>query len=462
MEAAIYLRQSVDRYGDELAISRQRDDCLQICERRHWTPHEYVDNDRSASTGRRRPAYEKMLDDIRRGHIDAVVVWDLDRLHRRPVELEHFIDLADEKHLALASVGGDADLSTDNGRLFARIKGAVSRAEVERKSVRQKRAARQRAEAGVWWGPRPFGYTADGATLVESEAAALREAYSAVLGNASLYSIAHRWNAAGVTTSQGNPWTGRSVKQVLLRPRNAGYLFLGEDILGTADWPAVVSAEVWHAVRDILTNPNRPVPFMGRRYLLSGIARCGKCGSALRVSMKSKQVVYVCKECYGISRVQAAVDNWVIWRVANALTQPDAWQALTDSASEEGAALRDEETVLRSRLDEIATQFADGVLTPSQLRTATERARHRLAEVESQLYGPDAERYFGDVFDAEDPRRAFDRLPLDRKRALIDSMVTVTVMPVGRKGSKVFNPLMVEIVPHNDVVLRPQSTFPER
>src|SRR4051812_11732029 len=172
MEAAVYLRQSVDRYGDELAIGRQREDCLKLCGGRGWTPREYVDNDKSATTGRR-PAYEKMLDDIRAGLLGAVVVWDLDRLHRRPIELEHFITLADEKHLALASVGGDADLSTDNGRLFARIKGAVARAEIERKSARQKRAARQRAEAGIWYVPRPFGYTEAGDALVETEAAAV-------------------------------------------------------------------------------------------------------------------------------------------------------------------------------------------------------------------------------------------------------------------------------------------------
>ena len=55
-----------------------------------------------------------------------MVVWELDRLYRRPMELEYFVDLADDKHVALASIGGDADLSTDNGRLFARIKGAVA------------------------------------------------------------------------------------------------------------------------------------------------------------------------------------------------------------------------------------------------------------------------------------------------------------------------------------------------
>jgi len=76
------------------------------------------------------------------------VAWHLDRLHRQPIELEHFMALADEKRIALATVAGDVDLSTDNGRLIARITGAVARSEVERKSARQKRAAQQRAEQG--------------------------------------------------------------------------------------------------------------------------------------------------------------------------------------------------------------------------------------------------------------------------------------------------------------------------
>jgi site-specific DNA recombinase len=273
------------------------------------------------------------------------------------------------------------------GIWIACIMGAVARTEVERKSVRQKRAARQRAEAGMWWGPRPFGYT-DAGALLEREAAAVREAYSAILANASLYSVARRWNADGLRTTHNNTWSGRSVKQPLLRPRYAGYRFYGEEILGKSDWPATVSEEVWHAVHDILTNPNRPVSFMGRKHLLSGIARCGKCGAAIGVSAKAGRPVYVCKRCFGVSRVQAAVDNWALWRVANALTQPDAWRALMTSDSDDAARLRDQETVLRSRLGQLATQFADGVLTPSQIRTATERVRGRSADVQSQLYGP--------------------------------------------------------------------------
>src|SRR4051812_13763826 len=147
----------------------------------------------------------RMLADIAAGQLDGVVAWDLDRLHRRPVELEAFIDLADRHRLALATVGGDADLSTDNGRLFARIKGAVARGEIERKSARQKRANLQRADLGL---PRPsgrraVGYEPGGMVVVEQEAEFIRQGYRELLAGSSLRAIAARWTTAGFTTAVG-------------------------------------------------------------------------------------------------------------------------------------------------------------------------------------------------------------------------------------------------------------------
>ena len=166
MHAAIYLRQSLDRTGDGVAIARQREDCVRLCREKGWTPLEYVDNDTSASSGKTRKGYQRMLSDLRddqRG-IGAVVCWDLDRLHRRPVELESFMALADERRLALATVSGDVDLSTAQGRLIARLKGSVAAHEIEHKSARQRRAAKQKAEQGSRSGPTRSGICQSSAT----------------------------------------------------------------------------------------------------------------------------------------------------------------------------------------------------------------------------------------------------------------------------------------------------------
>ena len=195
--AAVYLRQSLDKTGEAVAVARQREDCVKLCAGKGWEPVEYVDNDVSASNGKPRPAYEKMLSDIRDGAVGAVVCWDLDRLHRRPIELEKFMEIADEKHLALATVSGDVDLSTAQGRLTARLKGAVAKHEIEHKVARQKRAARQKAERGEPNWLRAFGYHADTHQPDPQTAPLVKQAYAAVLAGASLGDICRQWNAGG-------------------------------------------------------------------------------------------------------------------------------------------------------------------------------------------------------------------------------------------------------------------------
>src|SRR5947209_1189182 len=149
-QAAIYARISSDRGGDQLGVRRQVKDCEALAERKGWEVAErYVDDDVSAYTGRHRPAYRQMLDDISGGVVDAVVVWHLDRLHRQPKELEEFFEVCDRAGVrALASVTGDVDLATDDGRFMARILGAVARKESDDKSRRIRRKALELAQAG--------------------------------------------------------------------------------------------------------------------------------------------------------------------------------------------------------------------------------------------------------------------------------------------------------------------------
>ena len=67
---------------------------------------------------------------------------------RQPRQLEDWIERAEERGLVITTANGEADLSTDGGRMYARIKASVARSEVERKSARQKAANAQRARLG--------------------------------------------------------------------------------------------------------------------------------------------------------------------------------------------------------------------------------------------------------------------------------------------------------------------------
>ncbi|MDQ3715476.1 MAG: recombinase family protein, partial [Actinomycetota bacterium] len=162
--SVIYARQSLDRSGEGAAIERQVADCRKLAEARGWDVVEVVsDNDISASNGKARPGYQRVLTMIESGSVDRVVVWAVDRLTRRMRDLEDVVDLCERTGVSIATVSGDIDLSTDMGRMVARILASVARGEVERKGTRQKRANLQRAQKGdVGWTRRPFGYQRDG------------------------------------------------------------------------------------------------------------------------------------------------------------------------------------------------------------------------------------------------------------------------------------------------------------
>jgi len=401
---------------------------------------QYVDNDVSAYSGKRRPAYERMLADIEAGQLGAVVVWDLDRLHRRPVELEQFIHLADKHRLALATVSGDTDLATDSGRLFARVKGAVARSEGERKSTRQKRAALQAAQLGKpHASSRAFGYEPDGMTIRTDEAEALRAAYRNFLAGRTLTGIARDLTAAGFVTPKGYPFRHNNViRTILANPRNGGLRAYRGEVVAAAAWPAIVPEETWRAAHALLSDPQRHKnESTARRWLLGGLALCGRCGdgTTVRVNYREKNAaaiparVYRCRKHAHLSRAADFCDWRVSERVIARLSRDDARDLLVDDHRPDVAALRAEADALRMRLDQLAEAFADGTITAAQLRTGTDRLRLKLTDVETQMVHIDRAPLLADLVTADDVRMAWEAAGLDRQRAIVSLLYTVTLLP---------------------------------
>ena len=185
--AAIYARISADVEGTGLGVARQLEDCRKLAADRGWpVGDEYVDNDVSAFSGKPRREYARMLTDLKSGARDAVIVYNLDRLHRRPVELEEFVALCESVGVRdVATVTADIDLGNDDGLFMARIFAAFAAKESGRKSARIRRKMLQNAEQGLPHGSvRPFGYEPDKITVRSDEAAVVREMVDRYLAGA--------------------------------------------------------------------------------------------------------------------------------------------------------------------------------------------------------------------------------------------------------------------------------------
>lgn len=448
MRAAVYLRQSRDHGLTQLAIGRQREDCLKVCAERDWEPVEYVDNDASASNGKVRKAYQQMLADIRDDRIQAVVCWDLDRLHRRPIELEEFITLADDHGLALATVGGDTDLATDGGRLFARIKGAVARAEVERKGARQKRANQQSAEAGKPPVRRAFGYSQDGMSLVAAEAKAVKEVFMMVLAGATIVRATKWLNGQGHCTTAGGEWKRSNVRWLLLNPRYAGLRVYNEQVTEGA-WPAIISDDTYRAMLSLLTDPKRKKnQGTARRWLGAGLYLCGRCSedarSDVRVNYRGDgDRIYRCRASAHLSRLADPVDELVTEVITARLRKPDLAELLAVHDGDDDRELHNEAVGLRARLDSLAADYADGLLTARQVKVATERLEARLADVEARQAVRGQRNALAAVMTKKDPAQAWLDADLSVQREVVSLLVESIILMRGTPGR--FDPESVQI-----------------
>ncbi|OOK79031.1 recombinase family protein [Mycobacterium kansasii] len=448
---ALYLRQSFDRTRDEAAIDRQRAECRALAERKGWTDlREYVDNDRSATnTKKPRPAYQQLLTDMAAGHVQAVVAWDLDRLHRRPIELETFMPLADRMNVKLATVSGEVDLSTAQGRLTARLKGSVAAHEGEHKAARQRAAAKQMAERGLPKWKSAFGYTDDHQPHpVESEL--VRKGYETILGGGSLSGLAREWNAKGFYGRNGKPWTASTLGLFMRKPRNAGLRAHNDVIVGPGSWPPLVDESTWRATQALLDDPARkPGPKTVRKHFLTGVLRCGKCEDGGRIGGYQGprgQERYRCWKCLGVAISKPETDDYIRGLVAARLAREDAKQLLIDQEAPDLDRLTSEANTLRARIDELAVAFADGDLTAGQVRTATQRLQAKLTAAESRMASASAKLVFTDVpLGTERVHAAFARMDLDRQRAIVNTVLTGTVMPVGKRGRVPFDPERIAI-----------------
>lgn len=122
---ALYARVSTTGHGQDVGL--QLDEVHQVAAQRAWNVvAEHVDDGVSrAATSR--PALDRLMHAARRGHLDLVVVWKLDRLGR---SLQHLLAVLDElQHLGVGFVSirdAGIDTTSASGRLMLHLLGALA------------------------------------------------------------------------------------------------------------------------------------------------------------------------------------------------------------------------------------------------------------------------------------------------------------------------------------------------
>lgn len=208
--------------------------------------------------------------------------------------------------------------------------------------------------------------------------------------------------------------------------------YKGKEI-GHGKWPAIVAEDDWPRVMELLSRNPTPAE-RGRKHLLTGIAVCGRCGEKMR-SIPGKGnndgKDYSCPGCY-LRRRMDKVDEVVTTVVIERLSQPDATSLLSAGASQtEVREAWGAVEGLRARLRRLTEVYAEGAISDDQLLSGTAALRPKLEAAEQKARSLATNPDLVDMA-AGDVAAKWAAPSLERRRAVMDALMAVTVMPLGR------------------------------
>lgn len=474
--AAIYTRISDARDTDkdgakrtqsQAGVARQETDARALAARLGWNIGTViVENDTSAFKRRKvttpsgrselrvvRPGFRQLLDLIDAGQIDGLVAYDLDRIARDPRDLEDLIDAVESRkpRLPVESVTGSLRLANDADTTMARVMVAVNNKSSRDTARRVARKHEESALAGKYaGGPRRFGYEKDGVTLRELEAEVIRQSARRVLAGETVSSIARSLNEAGVPTAKNGAWSNNALTHILRSSRIAGLRVHRGEVVGEAEWPAIVDLDTHEALLATLEARSRgrgkPALIHWCNYLLW----CSHCGNRLSGTyMRADHYTYACRTnrggCGRIAIHGPKVEAEVERQVLDYLTRPDVMAALASGRSESSAeetrkAISEDE----AQLKELSRMWANKRITLEEYSEARSIIEARLEAARGALMSVVPERVRA-VVTAKDQAAAWTALEPRIKREVAQAILRSggfkgwTVAPHDKSKGAVFD-----------------------
>ena len=222
-----------------------------------------------------RPALKEMLEDIKYGEINLIIVYKIDRFTRSPKDFYHLIEAFDSNGADFLSVTERFDTSTPSGRLLRNIMLTFAQFERELTSERVKDKMNQRHQKGMWnGGTLPFGYRIENKKLLidEEQAKLVRRLYEAYLNKQPLADIYNE-------LKKSYPLTKTRIYTILRNPIYTGKVkYAGK--LNQGNHEAIISEEVFELAQAMHRDKRRTMaPY--KNYAFAGLIKCKECGSSM-------------------------------------------------------------------------------------------------------------------------------------------------------------------------------------
>ena len=314
-KCVLYPRVSTEMQVDGYSLEGQKNSLKRFADREEMEiVGIYEDAGKSGKSIEGRPAFKKMLSDIKNGlEIDYILVYKLSRFGRNAADILNSLEFVQSYGINLICIEEGIDSSQTSGKLLISVLSAV--AEIERENIIEQtmNGRREKARQGGWNGGfAPYGYyLKDNQLLIEeTEAEAIRIIFDKFANSdIGLGGVAKYLNLQGIKkiprqNGTLETWSSHFIRLILDNPVYCGKIAYGrrtrEKVKGTKNeykqvhaedyiledgqHEGIISEELWQKVhaKRMATGIKQPSKIgKDRSHLLTGILKCPLCGSSM-------------------------------------------------------------------------------------------------------------------------------------------------------------------------------------
>ena len=305
--AGLYIRVSTeDQAREGFSLPEQEKRLRAMCEYKGYEIYKLYKDAGISAKDMNRPAFEKLLQDIREKKCNTIVVLKLDRLTRSVYDMEFIMKFLEENDAYLDCANEEINTTNSSGKMVARLLTTVSQNEIERTSERTKVGLAGAIKEGHIPGKNPLGYKRDGKKLVIDPLTKdiVKRIYDLYFEGKSYSNIATIFNQEEVLGKTN--WRDTGILRII-----SNEIYKGDFVSGkTFNKPVyyenvvepIVSKELWENCQ-VQKKKNQKSYMRTQTYIFLQKLKCPKCGRILAggASHKLKSdkwyFYYRCEDC---------------------------------------------------------------------------------------------------------------------------------------------------------------------
>ncbi len=421
IKAVAYCRFSSDMQREESIDAQKRFISMFAAQNNYEVINFYCDRAKSGKNTNR-PAFQKMLDDSKKGLFQAIIVHKIDRFSRNTADTLELFDLLKSRNVEVISAYERIE-NTPMGQFMLKIISGMSEYYISNLANEVLKGQRENAFKGLAnGGIGCLGYDIVDKKYVinEKEAEAVKIIFEMYASGFGYNSIIQKLNSLGYKTKAGKPFGKNSLYAILNNEKYIGNYTFNKIARGNSHGnrnshkykpenevirikngvPAIIPQDVWNRVQSI-----RKINPKGRShnkyfYLLSGIACCGECGAKLHGNPRNTgnggpvYVTYRCnhrdnnKSCNLKEVRREYLEAFVIEELFNHFFNDDAIPKITQQLNEQlkqNASNNDEEYIQCKASLSVLQKARNNLIETIENTGYNKSIGDKLNELESQI-----------------------------------------------------------------------------